>query len=75
VRTNTATRPTKQADIVYAAYQTKFEKGNTANSYSDKQGLVTVIFAVVLFMLGIVSTFHNMRNNFVITGISLAALI
>jgi hypothetical protein len=36
-----------QAEEEYVKYLAKFEEGNTANSYSDKQGLVTVIFAVV----------------------------
>jgi hypothetical protein len=54
---------------------TQIEEGNNANDLGDKQGLVTVIFAVVLFMLGIVSTFNNMRNKFVVTGVSLIALI
>jgi hypothetical protein len=53
----------------------QIEAGNNANDLGDKQGLVTVIFAVVLFMLGIVSTFNSMRNKFVVTGISLVALI
>ena len=51
------------------------DEGNQSNDLGDKQGLVTVIFAVVLFMLGIVSTFSNMRTKFVVTGISIAALI
>ncbi len=50
------------------------DKGTEANSLDDKQGLVTVILAVVLFMLGIVSTFNNMKTKFVVTGVSLAAL-
>lgn len=50
-------------------------EGNTANELGDKQGLVTVIFAVVLFMLGIVSTFKNMRSKMVVTGISIVALM
>lgn len=53
----------------------KIEEGTAANQLDDKQGLVTVILAVVLFMLGIVSTFTNMKTKFVVTGISLAALV
>jgi hypothetical protein len=53
----------------------KIEEGNTANELGDKQGLVTVVFAVVLFMLGIASTFSNMRTKFVVMGVSIAALI
>lgn len=63
------------ADEAYDQYIAFYEAGNTANDLGDKQGLVTVIFAVVLFMLGIVSTFVNMRTKFVIAGVSLAALV
>ena len=58
----------------YLKGQAKIEEGTTANQLDDKQGLVTVILAVVLFMLGIVSTFNNMKTKFVVTGISLVAL-
>ena len=62
------------ANATYADGWAKIEEGTTANQLDDKQGLVTVILAVVLFMLGIVSTFSNMKTKFVVTGISLAAL-
>ncbi len=63
------------AEETMATGNATIEEGNTANELGDKQGLVTVIFAVVLFMLGIVSTFKNMRTQFVITAVSVAALI
>ena len=53
----------------------QIEDGNTANQLGDKQGLVTVVLAVVLFMLGIVGTFHNSRNKIVVVAVSLVGLI
>ncbi len=53
----------------------KIEEGNTANQLGDQQGLVTVILAVVLFMLGIVGTFHNERNKIVVVAVSVVGLI
>jgi hypothetical protein len=64
-----------EAEAVLEAGYAQIAEGNTANDWGDKQGLVTVIFAVVLFMLGIVSTFNNMRTKFVVTGVSIVALI
>lgn len=51
------------------------DAGSLANKRGDKQGLVTVVYAVVLFLLGIVSTFADMKTKFVITGVSLVALV
>lgn len=53
----------------------QIEEGNEANQQGDKQGLVTVILALVLFMLGIETTFKNMKTKMVVTAVSLAALI
>jgi hypothetical protein len=38
-------------------------------------GLVTVIFAVVLFLLGIANSFKNNTTKFVISIVSFAALV
>ncbi len=62
-------------NATYEEGQAKIEEGTAANQLDDKQGLVTVVLAVVLFMLGIVSTFNNMKTKFVVTGVSLAALV
>lgn len=53
----------------------EIEEGNVANRWGDQQGLVTVVLAVVLFMLGISSTFKNSRTKMVVAGVSIAALI
>lgn len=65
----------EEGNAKYEEGWAKIEEGTANNQLDDKQGLVTVILAVVLFMLGIVSTFHNMRTKFVVTGVSLAALV
>lgn len=51
------------------------DSGAEANRLGDIQGLVTVVLAVVLFMLGIVSTFHNMRTKMVVSAVSFVALM
>lgn len=53
----------------------KIKEGNIANDLGDKQGLVTVVFAVVLFMLGIVGTLKNFKIKLIIACFSIAALI
>ena len=63
------------AEEEYAKYEAKIEEGNTANNLGDKQGLVTVVLAVVLFMLGILGTFNNTKTKIVIMAVSIAALI
>lgn len=63
------------AQAVMEEGYTKIEEGNTANQLGDKQGLVTVVLAVVLFMLGIVGTFNNMRTKILVTCVSVAGLI
>lgn len=63
------------AQTVMDAGYAQIEEGNTANQLGDKQGLVTVVLAVVLFMLGIVGTFHNTRNKIVVVAVSLVGLV
>lgn len=52
----------------------EIEEGNVANHWGDQQGLVTVVLAVVLFMLGISSTFKNITTKMVVAGVSFVAL-
>ena len=49
--------------------------GKQDNLNSDRYGLVTVVFSLVLFLLGIVSTFKHSRNRIGITAISVALLV
>ena len=53
----------------------QIEQGNEANNWADKQGLVSVILAVVLFMLGIVGVFKSDKTKLIIAAVSFAALV
>lgn len=63
------------ANAKYDEGEATIEEGQKYNSLGDKLGLVTVIFAVVLFMLGIIGTFNNTKIRIVIASISVLALI
>ena len=64
-----------KANEKYDEGEKLIEEGTKANNLGDKLGLVTVIFAVVLFMMGILGTLKNARTKIVITSVSIAALI
>ncbi|MDL2237298.1 hypothetical protein LJC56_05655 [Christensenellaceae bacterium OttesenSCG-928-K19] len=64
-------------DSYFAASSEKFdeaeailEAGNANNTHGDHQGLVSVIYAVVLFLLGITSTFKQLTAKYVLLGVS-----
>ena len=46
------------------------EAGNANNTHGDNQGLVSVIYAVVLFMLGISGTFKGLREKYVLLAVA-----
>ena len=51
------------------------EQGSQDNTNGDAYGLVTVIYSVVLFLLGIVGTFKGMKNRVALICISGAAFL
>jgi len=53
----------------------QIDQGDEANNWADKLGLVSVILAVVLFMLGIVGVFQSKRSKLIIASVSVAAMI
>ncbi len=53
-----------------AESETMLEVGNTHNTHGDNQGLVSVIYAVVLFLLGITSSFHGKREKYILMTLS-----
>lgn len=63
------------ADAMYAQGQAYMDDGSNYNDLGDKQGLVTVIFSVVLFLLGIVSTLKNVKIRIAVTALSFFTLI
>ena len=65
----------EKANELLAQSQEALEAGKQANANGDAYGLVTVIYSVVLFLLGIVSTFNNAKNKLAIVIISLVAFL
>ncbi len=63
------------ANELLAQSREALEVGKQANANGDAYGLVTVIYSVVLFLLGIVSTFNNTKNKIAIVAISLVAFL
>ncbi len=55
--------------------QNKLEEGMKDNTKGDSYMLVTVIYSLTLFLLGIVGTFKNMPNRIAVLGIAVAFLI
>lgn len=53
----------------------KLENGQKDNSNGDAFGLVTVIYSVILFLLGISSSFQNKKNKFAVVIISFVGFI
>ena len=55
--------------------QEQLEIGKEANQNGDAYGLVTVIYSVVLFLLGIVGTFKNLPNRFAVLGVAVVGFV
>jgi hypothetical protein len=46
------------------------EAGNANNTHGDNQGLVSVIYAVVLFMLGIIASFKQLKPKYFLLAVA-----
>ena len=55
--------------------QSYLEEGSSDNRKSDKYGLVTVIYSLVMFLLGIDGIFKRLPNRWMVFWISLGLLI
>ena len=55
--------------------QELLEEGKRDNSKGDSYLLVTVLYSLTLFLLGIVGTFKNMSNRIVVLTIAVAILV
>ena len=55
--------------------QELLEEGKRDNSKGDSYMLVTVIYSLTLFLLGIVGTFKNMSNRVVVLAIAVVCLV
>jgi hypothetical protein len=65
----------ESAQGLLAESQAKLDQGQTDNQNDDSFGLVTVVFSVVLFMLGIAGVFKNRKNKVAVVAISCAAFL
>jgi len=65
----------ENANALLAQSQETLEQGKQDNSNGDKFGLVTVIYSVVLFLLGIAGTFKSEKNKIAVICISGAAFL
>lgn len=63
------------ANELLAESQELLEQGQKDNANGDKFGLVTVIYSLVLFMLGIIGIFKKLPNRKVVLAISIVGLI
>ena len=63
------------ANKLLSESQEYLEKGQKDNSYGDAYGLVTVIYSVVLFLLGIIGIFKSLPNRKLVFIISIVALV
>ena len=63
------------ANALLAQSQELLEQGQQDNTNGDTFNLVTVIYSLVLFLLGIVGIFKKLPNRAVILGISVAGTV
>ncbi len=65
----------ENANSLLAESQALLEQGQQDNANGDKYGLVTVIYSLVLFMLGIIGIFKSIPNRKVVLGIAIVGLV
>ena len=64
-----------KANELLAESQKVLEEGQKDNAHGDAFGLVTVIYSVVLFLLGIIGIFKKLPNRKIVLFFSIVALI
>ena len=65
----------EDAQAVLAESEAVLAEGQQDNTRGDTFNLVTVIYSVVLFMLGIVGTFRRLPNRMLITCVAIAGFL
>lgn len=63
------------AQAVLDEAQAVLEEGQADNAHGDAFGLVTVIYSIVLFLLGIAGSFNSSTNKTVIIALSVVGLL
>lgn len=51
------------------------EQGQEDNTNSDTYGLVTIVYSISLFLLGVVSTIKNYKNKYALLGIASVSIV
>ncbi|MFI3170040.1 MAG: hypothetical protein R3Y06_08865 [Faecalibacterium sp.] len=51
------------------------EQGKEDNANGDKFGLITVIFSVSLFLLGMISTMESVKNKYILLGVAGVSIV
>lgn len=64
-----------EANAMYKEGYELLDEGSKDNSLGDRLGLVTVVYAVVLFMLGITSSFNELRTKFILISVSAVGFV
>lgn len=64
-----------EAREILAESEAILAEGQSDNTKGDTFNLVTVIYSVILFMLGIVGTFRRLPNRVFITGVAIVGFI
>ena len=65
----------EESNNLIAQSQELLEEGKRDNTKGDSYRLVTVIFSLTLFLLGIVGTFKNMPNRIAVLAIAVVAMV
>ncbi|NSW90253.1 MAG: hypothetical protein HPY74_06175 [Firmicutes bacterium] len=65
----------EEADAKYEEGQKLLEEGQKDNSLGDILGLVTVVYAVVLFLLGIAASFKGITTRIIIIAVAIIGFI
>ena len=64
-----------EANLKLDEAQAVLEQGQQDNANGDKFSLVTVLYSVALFMLGIVGVFKNQTNKKIVLAVSVVCLL
>lgn len=64
-----------EAELVLNESQTAIEQGQQDNQNGDAFGLVTVIYSLILFLIGITGSFKSLTNKYVLITISIVGIL
>lgn len=65
----------KESDKILLKADKYLKQGKKDNKHSDAFGLVSVVYSIVLFLLGIVGIFKSIPNRLIILGVAVVFLV